>query len=423
MQKILIIGNGFDLHHFLPTKYEHFIEVLQNIEKIETQDSYTFNEIFNRIDEIFKQSIIESYNTNKIVYSHVTIKAIKEQILNNTWYQTFRHIKEVDTWIDFETQIEKILNIVKLFFEKATQFIETNLSKTFIKVACIDTVNPEIGFNLNSYQYKTLLNLKIILPRHKSENEMYEGNINECYFLVEKEAIYAINEKLILENLSQSLDQFIEIFKLYFTEIIEPFYKNYKQLQLIKDNQGENVSIHTLNESVLNHYQSAFKYIYSFNYTPTIQRYYQTTSVKYLHGSATGFQNMVLGVNDINEELKQHKMFAFTKYYQKLYKNTDFDFLSNDVISINQAQIYIWGHSLDQSDGEYLSKIFSIFQKNNCQSKLIVFYHSNIARALQLQNLLRICGKEVIENAMKNGYLTFQESTNDNLYRMINIAQ
>ncbi|MEE1848748.1 AbiH family protein, partial [Acinetobacter baumannii] len=25
---ILIIGNGFDLSHFLPTKYDHFMEVM-----------------------------------------------------------------------------------------------------------------------------------------------------------------------------------------------------------------------------------------------------------------------------------------------------------------------------------------------------------------------------------------------------------
>lgn len=30
---ILIVGNGFDLSHYLPTKYDHFMLVMKAIEK------------------------------------------------------------------------------------------------------------------------------------------------------------------------------------------------------------------------------------------------------------------------------------------------------------------------------------------------------------------------------------------------------
>ena len=30
---ILIVGNGFDLSHYLPTKYDHFMDVMQSIEE------------------------------------------------------------------------------------------------------------------------------------------------------------------------------------------------------------------------------------------------------------------------------------------------------------------------------------------------------------------------------------------------------
>ena len=29
---ILIVGNGFDLSHYLPTKYDHFMDVMSEIE-------------------------------------------------------------------------------------------------------------------------------------------------------------------------------------------------------------------------------------------------------------------------------------------------------------------------------------------------------------------------------------------------------
>ena len=30
--KILILSNGFDLAHFLPTKYDHFMHAMRNVE-------------------------------------------------------------------------------------------------------------------------------------------------------------------------------------------------------------------------------------------------------------------------------------------------------------------------------------------------------------------------------------------------------
>lgn len=419
MQKFLIIGNGFDLHHNLPTKYEHFIQVLQSIEKKNAQPDYTFNEIFTNISNTFKDQILKSYQTEKINYSTDTILNIKKHIQPNTWYQTFKHLSEIDTWIDFETQIENVLNIVHIFFEKAKTFIESNLSKTYIKVACIDTVNPENGFIINSKYYKILLDLKIILPLTHSDNKDYEGKINEDYFLVEKESIYAINEKQILEDLLKSLNQFIQIFNLYFTDIIEPFYKNYLGIERIRDEQGRSITIQTTTDSQVNPYENKFRTIFSFNYTPTLQKYYQVQNISYIHGHIGSAHNMVLGISDINNELKQHKMFAFTKYYQKLYKNTDFNFLENEIFTGIRTQIYVWGHSLDQSDGEYISKIIDALHIQNSLCKLIIFFHNDSSRANHLLNLLSICGKEPIEKAMKKRQLIFHQTTNENLFQMI----
>lgn len=33
---ILIVGNGFDLSHYLPTKYDHFMDVMGAIEEKDT---------------------------------------------------------------------------------------------------------------------------------------------------------------------------------------------------------------------------------------------------------------------------------------------------------------------------------------------------------------------------------------------------
>lgn len=423
MQKILIIGNGFDLHHNLPTKYEHFINVLKAIEYIkeEQQEEYLFEEVFSNIKEDFKTLIKNSYQTENIKFTnHDIINIIKRHVIHNSWYQTFKHITEIDNWIDFEMQIKNILQIVNQFILEFNKFIKVNYGKTFIEVSIQEMNNP-FGFKIDSYHFRILRDLNII------ETKSFKGsigNIPSVYYLKENNSIYAINEKKVFEYLATSLEHFIHIFNLYFTTIIEPFYQNYNNLEIIKDSQSRNCLLQNTDSGFEQfiHEEEKFTAIYSFNYTPTLHKYYKTSMIKYLHGKSCDFQNMVLGIDDNNDELKDPKLFAFTKYYQKLYKNTDYDFMEKHISTDCITHIYIWGHSLDYSDGEYINQIFKFLEMDERDFKLIIFYHDNTARASQIQNLLNICGKQVIEKSMKSGQLTFQPSTNENLLKMVQIA-
>ena len=44
--KILILGNGFDLAHFLPTKYDHFMHAMRNVEEYSQDTPMTFQELY-----------------------------------------------------------------------------------------------------------------------------------------------------------------------------------------------------------------------------------------------------------------------------------------------------------------------------------------------------------------------------------------
>jgi hypothetical protein len=422
MQKLLIIGNGFDLHHLLPTKYEHFIQTLISIETLPPSlTEYTFEQVFKNINPEFKNEISNCYHVNKIAYSNDTIKSIQFLIKSNIWYQTFKHITEIDTWIDFETQIEKILQIVNLLFEKANQFIDKNYDKESIVVSSLPT-NEGYGFTVNAYQFKIINDLSLV-QNVSGTGSGTKGYFNKDYLLIQNNSIYAIEEKKILEYLSDSLNQFIQIFNQYFSNIIEPFYPNFNHFQSIKDDSDQIVTIETTRDAQIKTNVNKFRSIYSFNYTPTLQKYYNAKNISYIHGQIGPNNNMVLGISDINKELKQHKMFAFTKYYQKLYKNTDYNFMENEIYPNVHTQIYIWGHSLDQSDAEYISKIINTLQIPNSLCKVIIFHHNDLARANQLQNLLSICGKEAIEVAMKKKQLIFQPSSNQNLLQMIKVSK
>ena len=53
MSKILITGNGFDLFHHLPTKYQHFMSVMKTIENNQFDNDISFDELHNAVKPAF----------------------------------------------------------------------------------------------------------------------------------------------------------------------------------------------------------------------------------------------------------------------------------------------------------------------------------------------------------------------------------
>ncbi|WP_407304764.1 AbiH family protein [Acinetobacter sp.] len=109
---ILIVGNGFDLSHYLPTKYDHFMVAMQAIENWdESKAEMGFDDLFGSLyqkEDYFFGYTKAMYKTEEIKISIEQIKELKNQLIENVWYQYFLdHLRMVDTWIDFENQIKK----------------------------------------------------------------------------------------------------------------------------------------------------------------------------------------------------------------------------------------------------------------------------------------------------------------------------
>jgi hypothetical protein len=176
---------------------------------------------------------------------------------------------------------------------------------------------------------------------------------------------------------------------------------------------------------------------------------YGKTKVEYLHGVLGKNQNIVLGVSDLEDDfLKKIKAYGFTKYHQKLFKNTDYLFLdrykkrisenNKKLIDFNEnlkgenrssfrdslngkieaikavnmlnLNISIWGHSLDVSDKDYILDLFSLNDDMDRNVRVIVYYFNKPAKFDLLNNLLAILGKDKVEHWMKNKWLQFKEN-------------
>jgi hypothetical protein len=142
-KKVLIIGNGFDLHHELPTKYSQFIEVLKNIETLEIEKNtiLTFENLFNNVDKYHE--IKKRFNTEKISYKNDRILEIKKKLETNLWFQSFKSKLEFEYWIDVENEIKETLIVFDKIIKQTNLILKNNIN-------CRDiAINPNLHSDKN----------------------------------------------------------------------------------------------------------------------------------------------------------------------------------------------------------------------------------------------------------------------------------
>lgn len=393
---ILIVGNGFDLSHYLPTKYDHFIKVMTAIENwSKPNQNMKFDDLYNslyRSESWFFDKSRSLYLTEEIEIDFEEIKTLKVRLQENVWYQFFKHhLNEIDTWIDFEIEFSEALDLVAKFnqdAEKKYEQFEVVRSRVF-------KVNQNGYDQYLKYWDKTIK--KLILLRILCVKDGFV-QINVEYYRNNKIDLDIDAHKLI-GDLEENLESFIEIFDWYLANIIE-------KLNLKNKIFKNNLEFFSDDLTVL-----------SFNYTNTFKRLYDSTgNVEYIHGQVG--KRLVLGIPDLkNEFLKKFKNYSFTKYHQKLLKNTDYLFLEENqtiknmfetrTIGLRKINISIWGHSLAESDESYIREIFSLNRNDSVECRVVVYFYRTDAPQL-LNNLLDILDKELVERWMKKGWLRFE---------------
>jgi hypothetical protein len=379
MGKILVTGNGFDLFHGLPTKYGHFMAVMEAVEKLDSKISISFQDLFgNGFGSTFPKDyelLGEKFDYQRINFDARKINELKKLIKDNLWYKHFKTVLEIETWIDFETELQFILSHIVVFFNHANEI----------------GVDKEFGRYVD---WESLVFFGIL--EIDSDGHIW---INKSCVSRGR-----LNVKNVLENLVTSLEHFIVIFNRYLINIVGAFYDR------------------RLNKYSIPYYR--LDKIYTFNYTSTLESIYgiDPSKIVYLHGKTNKddeLQNLVLGVSEIPKEIKASKMFDFTKYYQKVRKNLNHKFIkipNEKTHQRNEEIFYIIGHSLDESDKEYVADLFKFLEFDlSKKSKICVFFHNSYDYENKLKNLFSIINKEVIEEICKDKRLYFVELTQDNI--------
>lgn len=395
---ILVIGNGFDLAHGLPTKYTDFLEFVKVIKQAISKGKLAGIDWGNTNTEVKKFLISNKGKVQEKLFSN---RQMWEDLVNNNFWidyflpiYTDRKRNGKDGWIDFEGEISEVVQSLDADMHGLSQMyniedIVHNLSNNFLKEIYSDYIDA-------------------VQPINPADNGFSEG----------------ISFKIIRDRLLNDLNKLIRALEIYLTEYVNKALHN-EELSIIKDvfekkdEQGNIVAF--IDTKIL-----------SFNYTETFKRVYkQGFDIDYIHGKASiensiGTNNMVLGIDEYLPKKRRDRdteFIAFKKFYQRIHKETGckykewLDIIKGEFVDyqnelerckkernimnlkatvnqlkkqyLNKHHVYIFGHSLDVTDRDILRDLIL-----NDNVHITIFYHDKDVMGQQIANLVKVIGQD-----------------------------
>lgn len=385
---ILILGNGFDLAHGLPTKYSHFLEFCQRVEKIWSfgvgqgkRGVASFEErwIDNwRTNESIRTDILAAFEKRNITinsegsydvtHDSLELSEIHNLLENNVWYKYFTKLYKEncmkgENWIDFESEICFIIREVDQNSSSLTMLWDEVISK-----------DPKFKIFRDILKFDKYIQDK----GGPTDNRITVKNFREKVFED-------------LEHLTRALE-------LYLTTFVEKIPIINKIPEIINLDPD---------------------YVINFNYTDTYQRVYTKGQVYHIHGKADGERpakenNMVLGIDEYwlgNERDERINFTIFKKFSQRIQKHTGnehYKYLkemqevfskkseiwsgsvdTSKVHADGVSYVYVFGHSLDITDKDILSSFIG-----NDSTSVTIYCMDKGTEGELIANTIKLIGEE-----------------------------
>lgn len=380
--RILLIGNGFDLEHELPTSYNDFLVFCNKVKLIYAYKKNTEASVFSKnvlddweIDNSIKIKLYNAFESRKFVYpsfekgdleSKVIIadKRIEELhtlIKDNAWIGYFIKQSDVmrDSWIDFECEISRVVQI---------------LDECKYMLNCNERLQ-----NIGQEKFEVVKNMSITSKWTLQEIFKDDATIGGFSVFLYKE-----------------LEKLIRALEIYIADFVEKITVKKRSIDIEEIDP----------DCVL-----------SFNYSNTYERLYgkgKEVVYNYIHGKAdvrknVASSNLVLGIDEyleVDEKDKSLEFLAFKKFYQRIYKSTDNVYMdwANEIkesyIEFMKKEMDIYANVDKIEDGRFekypfQKKIFMKFASGKCpKHSLYIFGHSLDVTDRDVLRLL-ICNENV----------------------------
>ena len=418
---ILLIGNGFDLAHGLPTKYTDFLEFVKMIKIIKEKN--IFNDGFaisdagcnvdnGKLHQDIRLTILNKANDNKLEGDS---KELIDCINHNIWIEYFLQCDSFlkENWIDFESEISRIIKIIDndIHSNGGLEAVVRNISEDFFASYFLDNLDERIQMRdeVAFIKYAGL-------PGGEQSKYIEQYRQDNPVEPLKEEITYG-NLISILEDDLNKLTRALEIYICEYVEKIDIIEKS-------PDIDKEEID-----------------FILSFNYTHIFSKLYSVSSQSkkevadpfdYLHGEAkinntVETNNMVLGIDEYLPKKRRNReteFIAFKKFYQRIYKQTGSEYkrwveiIKNKMQEIDDKiknqypvqipynkipnkcrnQLFIFGHSLDITDKDILREMIL-----NDNVYTTIYYPDKKELGRKIANLVKVIGQdELIRRTGRN---------------------
>lgn len=394
---LFVLGNGFDLAHEMPTKYEHFFHFLEII-RVHIQDMPWYSSMYYCDNSnLYEKMIIEIKSKLNSEGDYNYINAIADTLhynngrLINPWHIYFKrqleHKLPTVTWIDFEAEIESLV----------TKWTNLSCSSDYLsdlaeKMFQSDEIFPDELYDIR--------------------DEVLSRDFSLGFPVFQNKAISFLRDELI--RYAYCFELYLRFYVLSPTNIIQ---KNSFISNLLAEDIADT--------------SGRRRFVLSFNYTDTVETVYPEYGSRHyldgicnIHGKIRSSDELqshflddsyklktpiILGFhnNNLDEEHKVSPFLWFEKFFQRIvngYGNNAYQWikgLQSYPNRLSPLKAIFYGHSLDVTDADLIRKIFAV------ANRVEIYYHAEEALPALVTKLVRTLGKEQISSAYADCQLSF----------------
>ena len=381
MTDLLIVGNGFDLYHGLPTRYTDFLKFISYWSifwdnyngEAKAQVCTPFRVKLSEQNEIIEESM-RDFASYQGYYKYEHLEFINSHI-DNLWIQYFlkKQLSSVN-WIDFEGEIYNVLKLVEEYY---SEFIPEMRKRNDAPIKYIPgDMSTVINIFKKNCPEEYIDFTQGIISRRDTEKDKLKNN-----------------KEMLLSTMKRELDDLIKCLDYYLLDFVS------------------NIKVERYSEQIK---ELSYINLLNFNYTYTYASVYGKNSLREhhrIHGDCLE-EDMVLGIPDESFPSTLDYIY-FQKYFQRIQKRTG-NYYKSWITEPNAREksledvpinVFIMGHSLADSDKGILKEIFM----NDFVCKITIFYHSQLAYEQQVINLVSMFGKDFVIEQTANDRIVFEK--------------
>lgn len=390
MNRIVLIGNGFDLAHGLPTRYEDFInwywdkwgQKLRTSSKKVEQDHFCSFVLKDNVGlaswylvwSFHYQCALKPYSNFDLVNIALNDKDVCDFKINSTFFERVCKAIKTKGWVDIEREYYDLLRDVVL---KPTE--------------CNYTIS-ELNSHLSHIQgllanYLSDLKTNALECDNRIDNQIC-GKITKNDISIAQLPTYYAYVDFLIQNADNDYQRLLYRYEI---EGPERFYKPTDIQRLTQYPDATAIEEIYLKDLIL----PENILILNFNYTGVADLYAtkKVTTVNHIHGDLSNPNNIIFGYGD---ELDDD--------YKVLLRQTDTESLNNiksirylesgnyrkllQFIESAPYQVYIMGHSCGNSDRTLLN---TLFEHKNCVSIKPYYYQKEDGTDNYMEIVQNIC--------------------------------